>query len=230
MHIGIQYSDILVTTGVFPSCRDLGKSGFMTLTVNDLSIERAGRRIISELSFRVNAGEALILRGPNGVGKSTLLRGLAGLIACDGEISVSFEDMSYAGHLDALKPALSVRENLEIWAGLAGARNIDAAINAFALDQILEQPVHVCSAGQKRRAGLARLAFEGRKLWLMDEPTVALDKAAIALLEAAIVQHLETGGMALIATHVSLGFERTTLELAPVDAAQTDPFLEGGFL
>jgi len=204
-------------------------SGFMTLWVKDLTISRAGRAVISGLSFELAPAEAMILRGPNGVGKSTLLRGLVGLIETQGDVSLSSEEMSYAGHLDALKPALSVRENLEIWAGLSGCLDIAPAVGAFALEPLLEQPVHVCSAGQKRRAGLARLALEGRALWLMDEPTVALDTAAIALLETALKAHLALGGMAIIATHVELGISAHTLELTPNRANQSDPFLHGAF-
>ncbi len=204
-------------------------SVFMTFQVKNLSITRASRPVISGLSFTVGAGQALIVRGPNGVGKSTLLRGLVGLLETRGEVSLSSEEISYAGHLDALKPALSVRENLEIWAGLSGREDVAAAVEAFALRPLLDQPVHVCSAGQKRRAGLARLTLEGRALWLMDEPTVALDTAAIALLETAIRAHLANGGMALIATHVPLGIEAETLELTAQIAPASDPFLQGAF-
>jgi len=201
----------------------------MGLSVKNLSISRAGKTVIADLSFDLAKGAAVFVRGPNGVGKSTLLRGLAGLLDFSGEISLEPEDMSYAGHQDALKGALTVAENLEIWAGLSGGGDITTAIEAFALKPLLDQPVMICSAGQKRRAGLARLLLEKRAVWLMDEPSVALDQNAVKLLEAAVQAHLKAGGMALIATHVPLAIDAGELALAPNHSPSTDPFLSGAF-
>lgn len=201
----------------------------MGLSVKNLSISRAGKTVIAGLGFELAKGEALFVRGPNGVGKSTLLRGLAGLLEVSGEISIESEDMSYAGHQDALKAALTVAENLDIWAGLSGGNDIAPAIEAFALKPLLDQPVMICSAGQKRRAGLARLLLEKRSVWLMDEPSVALDHSAVKLLEAAVQTHLASGGMALIATHVPLAIDAGELMLSPTNSPAVDPFLSGAF-
>ncbi len=217
----------------------------MDLTLNNLACRRAGRLVFRDLCFQVEAGQAAALRGPNGVGKSTLLRQLAGLIpvaggdARLGEVSLAGdrqgfqERVTYAGHLDAVKPALSVGENLMMWAGIHGndTARAGAALARFGLDVIATRPAAQCSAGQTRRLGLARLLVADRPLWLLDEPTVSLDADAAALVADLVREHIAAGGMALIATHVDLGLGDipTLLMIAPeADThCQDDPFLAG---
>ena len=211
----------------------------MGLTVTDLSCTRGGRLVLHGLSFALAPGETLILRGPNGAGKSTLLRALAGLLPASGRIEIDgrpagrdarAEAVAYAGHLDAVKPQLTVAENLAFWAGLLGG-DPAPALAAFDLGPLADRPAHLCSAGQKRRLGLARLLLAPRRLWLLDEPTVALDAEATARLLAAIRAHAAAGGLTIVATHVPLDLAPAELTLAPETAADAraaaDPFLAG---
>ncbi len=143
--------------------------------------------------------------------------------------------VAYSGHLDAIKPQLTVVENLHFWAALFGAEDASTAMEAFELGAISDRPAHACSAGQKRRLGLARLALtHNRPLWLLDEPTVSLDTAASAMLFRAVRIHCEAGGAAIIATHIPLDLPRVNefrltplSEARPRSAMSADPFLEG---
>ncbi len=143
------------------------------------------------------------------------------------------ERVAYAGHLDAVKPALSIGENLTLWAEIHDndAARAGAALERFGLDVIATRPAAQCSAGQQRRLGLARLLVADRPLWLLDEPTVSLDTEAAALVADLVREHTATGGMALIATHVELGLgDIPTLEMTPPTAGaqdHDDPFLAG---
>ena len=219
----------------------------MDLTLDNLACRRAGRLIFHRLGFRVGAGQAAAVRGPNGVGKSTLLRQLAGLLpvaggdARLGEVSLARdrqgfqERVAYAGHLDAVKPALGIGENLRLWAGIHGhgPDRAEAALARFGLDAIAARPAAQCSAGQKRRLGLARLLVMDRPLWLLDEPTVSLDADATALVAELVRAHMAAGGLALIATHVDLGLGPIPeLRMSPPEAGAhdvDDPFLAGAF-
>jgi heme exporter protein A len=222
----------------------------MDLVVDALSARRAGRRVFADVSFRVGAGEAATLRGPNGSGKSSLLRVLAGLIPPErggarfGDTALSDreawqEQVAYAGHLDAVKPQLSVAENLESWASLYGAEagTVDAALARFGLEAIADYPASYCSAGQKRRLGLARLPVAGRPLWLLDEPTVSLDAASVAVFAEMVRDHLAGGGVAVAATHIPLGLDdgptvemrAPAAESAQGDGEAADPFLDGAW-
>lgn len=188
------------------------------LAADGLGCRRGGRLVFAGLSFRLPPGGALVLTGPNGSGKSSLLRLLAGLLApqagtlsWDGIPVDACRDayrraLTYVGHLDAVKPALPARDNLVFWAGLASgkavAERVDAALAAFGLTELAGLPGRYLSAGQRRRLSLARLLLGEARLWLLDEPTVALDAASLALLEAAITRHRAGGGLVVLATHV----------------------------
>jgi heme exporter protein A len=212
----------------------------MGLAVSDLTCSRGGRLVLQGLGFALDDGETLVLRGPNGAGKSTLLRALAGLLPAEGRVELDgrrldrdarAEAVGYAGHLDAVKPQLGVGENLAFWAGLFGG-DPDLGLAAFGLAEIADRPAHLLSAGQKRRLGLARLLLAPRRLWLLDEPTVSLDAAAVSALLAAVGAHTAAGGLAVVATHAPFALPLTReLMLAPEAASRAasaaDPFLAG---
>lgn len=216
------------------------------LTVEGAAVERGGRLVMAAPDFAVEAGEAAILSGPNGAGKSTLLRALAGLLPLKrGDVRLGALDLvadveafaasvAYAGHLDAVKPALSVRANLEIWAAIFESEEdavVDRALERFALSHMAEAPAAYCSAGQKRRLGLGRLLVSKRPLWLLDEPTVSLDAANAAVFAELVAEHCATGGYAVAATHIDIGLPAgPRIALAPPpaeDEAGADPFLSG---
>ncbi|MEO0401369.1 MAG: heme ABC exporter ATP-binding protein CcmA [Pseudomonadota bacterium] len=191
----------------------------MELSVTDLAVGRGGVPVLAGLSFAVAAGEALVLRGPNGSGKTTLLRCIAGLQEPMAGMVLGAEDrVAYGAHADGLKAALSVAENLEFWAAVFGQSGIEAALGAFDLDGLRARRAGQLSAGQKRRLGLARLMVTGSPVWLLDEPTVSLDAASVALFATAVRAHLEAGGAALVATHIDLGLEARVLDVTPYRA------------
>lgn len=207
------------------------------LSLDNLSLDRAERRVVDGVSARVNSGAALLLLGPNGSGKSTLLRAMAGLlppaagrIAWDGvDIATSAEAhrarLCFVGHQDAVKPGLSVVENLRFWGGLgSGPQQVDAALAAFALAPLADRPGRFLSAGQKRRLALCRLVLRPAELWLLDEPTTALDAAARAAFGALLRAHLARGGIAAIATHEELGVpaQRLMLQVPGAPRAESD--------
>ncbi len=190
------------------------------LTAHDLAVARGGMRAVEGVSFTLMAGQALILRGPNGIGKTTLLRSVAGLQPpVAGQIATAPDSIAYAAHADGLKPALSVTENLRFWADVFGHPEIGRAITAMNLGDLTDRPAGTLSAGQKRRLGLARLLVTGRPVWVLDEPTVSLDAVSVALFADAVRAHLAQGGAALMATHIDLGIpEAATLDLTPFRA------------
>jgi heme exporter protein A len=194
---------------------------------SDLACTRGGREVFSGLGFTVGSGQALIVSGPNGAGKSSLLRLVAGLVHMtggrlaleggDSELTVG-EQAHYLGHLDALKPALSVRENLAFWTQFLGGSQAAAepALTAVGLGAIAHLPAAYLSAGQRRRLSIARLIAVKRPLWLLDEPTSALDAAAQAALATLMAGHLAEGGLILAATHGPIGLEHASeLRLGP---------------
>lgn len=188
----------------------------MKLVAEGLTSIRGGRTLFSALSFVVDAGEALVLLGPNGSGKTTLIRTIAGLLdaaggtigleGADPERSVG-EQCHYVGHLNAVKPGLTVEENASFWCRFLGGGHdaLDAALEAFGLLHLRDIPAAYLSAGQKRRLGLSRVLLAPRLIWLLDEPTVSLDAAAQEGLARICATHLAGGGIVMAATHVSLG-------------------------
>ncbi|MFV2002985.1 MAG: heme ABC exporter ATP-binding protein CcmA [Paracoccaceae bacterium] len=186
----------------------------MALNVENLACRRGSVAVLEGVSFELADGQALIVRGPNGSGKTTLLRTLAGLQPpVAGVLSVAPEAIAYGAHADGLKATLSVADNLEFWAAIYRTGPIDAALTAFDLAGLRDRIAHNLSAGQKRRLSLARVLVTGGAIWLLDEPTVSLDRDAIAQFGAAIGAHLAHGGSALITSHVDLGFAAATLDI-----------------
>ncbi len=186
----------------------------VALELISVGCQRGGLIILDDVSFALERGQALILKGPNGSGKTTLLRTIAGLQPqVHGTINAEPESIAYAAHADGLKATLTVAENLEFWARLFGARGIDGALSDFELGDLRHRPAQALSAGQKRRLGLARLSVTGRPIWALDEPTVSLDSAAVALFVACLERHLNAGGAAIIATHIELGMDAEILEI-----------------
>lgn len=187
------------------------------VSATNLAVSRGGRRAVEGVSFVLDRGEALILRGPNGIGKTTLLRTVAGLQPpTEGRVDADPDVIAYAAHADGLKGALSVTENLQFWSRVFGGPAVEPAIEAMNLAALADRPAAMLSAGQKRRLGLARLLVTGRAVWVLDEPTVSLDAGSVALFANAVRAHLARGGATLIATHIDLGLpEARVLDLGP---------------
>ena len=196
-----------------------GGMDVMRLEASDLACIRGGRQVFSGVSFAVGLGEALLITGPNGAGKSSLLRLVAGLLRpSDGTLGLDggdpeltlAEQAHYLGHQDALKPALSVLENLDFWARFLGGRATDlaATLADMGLGGIAALPAAYLSAGQRRRLSIARLIAVKRPLWLLDEPTTALDIAAQAMLAGLMRAHLQGGGLIVAAVHGPIGLEK----------------------
>jgi heme exporter protein A len=195
-----------------------------------LTCLRGERLVFENLSFRARPGEALLLTGPNGSGKSSLLRLMAGLLPPAagrllwGEDAIADDPdahrarLHYVGHLDALKPALTVAENLSFYAALRGkpanAMTLERAMEAFRLDRLADTPARFLSQGQRRRTALARLLAAPAPLWLLDEPTLALDDASLAALAAVLISHLTAGGHVIAATHAPIAVKAQRLALA----------------
>ena len=192
----------------------------MRLTAVDLACHRGGRDVFTGISFAVGAGEALIVTGRNGAGKSSLLRTIVGLVRTAGgrlsleggdpELTIA-EQAHYLGHLDALKPSLSVEENLRFWAGFfgGGAVELRPALEAVGLATLSDLPAAYLSAGQRRRLSIARLLAVKRPIWLLDEPTSTLDTTAQGRLAEFMRSHLAGGGLILAATHGPTGLDQT---------------------
>jgi heme exporter protein A len=186
------------------------------LSAHDLSCQRGGRLVFRGVSFKLAPGQALLVTGPNGAGKTSLLRQIAGLLPLAGgmlDLDGAAPDMPlpelchYVGHPNAVKASLSVKENLAFWSEFLGANGetVGPAIESFGLGPLADLPAGLLSAGQKRKLALSRLFTAWRPIWLLDEPQVSLDAASLALLDKAIVDHLDRGGIALVASHTALG-------------------------
>jgi len=191
----------------------------MRLTADKLAGERGGDIIFSGIDFSLGRGECLVVTGPNGSGKSTLLRIIAGLLrpaAGQARLEGGGEEWPtplaaghYLGHQDAMKPALTVAENLEFWRSFLGSprRSVDEALEAVGLCGIGHLPWGYLSTGQKRRTAIARLLASHRPVWLLDEPTAGLDAASDAMFAGWLKAHLAEGGIAVAATHLALGVD-----------------------
>jgi heme exporter protein A len=210
----------------------------MRLSAVDLHCHRGGRDVFAGVSFAVASGEALIVIGRNGAGKSSLLRGVIGLVRLsqgrltleggDPELSIA-EQAHYLGHQDALKPSLSAAENLRFWAGFfdAPSLDIDGALDAVGLASLAGLPAAYLSAGQRRRLSIARLIAVKRPIWLLDEPTSTLDIAAQGRLTGLMQAHLAAGGLIMAATHGPIGLANTQElrldQASPSPAVGQDP-------
>ena len=194
------------------------------LEVRDLTCTRGGAAVLAGVTLKVGAGQGLVLRGPNGIGKTTLLRTVAGLQpALKGDVIADTDSTAYASHADGVKEALSVRENLAFWAEVHGSTLDDAAFDHFDIADLKDRIAGTLSAGQKRRLGLARLAVVNRPVLLLDEPTVSLDGFSVKLFAKFLRdEHLAKGGAAVIATHIDLGLDLPEMDLTPFKAAATD--------
>lgn len=178
----------------------------MTLTVTDLAVARSGAVLLEGISFTLSSGTGLVLHGPNGIGKTTLLRTVAGLQpAQEGLIDCAEDSLVYSGHADGHKAMLSVRENLQFWSSVFQGPPIEEALKAFDLLDLQNRLAGALSAGQKRRLALARLVVTGRRVWILDEPTVSLDARSVDLFGDAVHAHLGQGGSVLMSTHIDLG-------------------------
>ncbi|HIJ37262.1 MAG TPA: heme ABC exporter ATP-binding protein CcmA [Rhodospirillaceae bacterium] len=202
------------------------EQAFSTFTAEGLVCVRGERVVFTRLDLSLASGEAMFLLGPNGSGKSSLLRVLAGLLKpAAGRLTWNHQALAedreghaarihYVGHHDAIKPVLSVMENLRFWGRLhdplAGDAAVKAALERFGLWHLRQVPGKLLSAGQKRRLNLARLLAAPASLWLLDEPSVALDKASVKTLEAVIAEHRANGGMVILSTHADVSLPGAT--------------------
>jgi heme exporter protein A len=210
----------------------------MRLAGHDLGCVRGGRTVFAGLDFTAEAGEALAVTGRNGAGKTTLLRLIAGLLEPErGRIELAggapeltvAEQAHYLGHRDALKPALSVLENLRFWYAFLGggdapiASAIAGTLDAVGLGGLAGLPAGYLSAGQRRRLSIARLLAAPRPIWLLDEPSAALDSAGQERLTELMRAHLAGGGILVAATHGPLGLAARELRLESPFSPQARP-------
>lgn len=200
----------------------------MAVKIEHLSLKRGNRLLIKDLSVSLEKSESLLLTGPNGVGKTTLIRSIAGFIQPEaGSITLNLapdntktasdqaELIHYIGHKNGIRTSLTVLENLEFWCEFYGSdQPLNPVIKSHNLSSLIHIPAGYLSAGQKRRLSLAKLALIKKPLWLLDEPTVSLDELSSKLVADAANQHLNAGGILIAATHIPLAIPFTrTIEL-----------------
>jgi heme exporter protein A len=193
-----------------------------TIEASNLTLVRGGRALFRGLSFRVEAGRMLAVEGANGAGKTSLLRLVAGFLAPgSGTIRVGEADdaeergkrIGWLGHHDAVKPQMSVAENLSFFSSLYGGAGVAQALETVGLARLADVPGQYLSAGQRKRVALARLIVGARPVWLMDEPLASLDAAGKAVAAALVAAHCAKGGIAVVATHEPLGIDGERLVL-----------------
>lgn len=195
----------------------------MSFIAQNLACQRANQLIFEDVSFTLSAGEAIWVKGRNGAGKSSLLRICGRLLTpfrghAEWQGKDIFKDYDgyvgqyhYLGHLDALKHAMTVRENVRFWASFHGTANVAMALEKFELQALADTPTGMLSQGQKKRTNLSRLVGSPAKLWILDEPLSALDRHYITLFKERLLRHLDDGGMALFATHQDMELDRVKI-------------------
>ena len=192
------------------------------LDVRDITVFRGDRLVLDDVSLSLAHGDAMILTGPNGAGKSTLLRTIAGLRKPDGGTIERYGALAWLGHQDALKPGLTLAQNLAL-ADRLGSGSMEDVLEALDLAFLTDLPARLLSSGQKRRAAFARVMLSGAPLWLLDEPTVGLDVASIERLGAIMAKHRDNGGAMIVTTHVPLPLDNTRSHELP-SLAHAEPF------
>jgi heme exporter protein A len=182
------------------------------LAVRGLALERGGRKLFADLGCALAAGGLMLLRGPNGAGKTSLLLTLAGILRPEaGTITGDAAQMHLLTADNAIRRKLTVTENLSFWRSVMGPTGIEAAdaLSRVGLEGLGDIEAGHVSTGQQRRLALARLLVSRRGIWLLDEPTAALDAAGEQLVAELLGEHLASGGLAVVATHHDLAVEPT---------------------
>jgi len=205
----------------------------MGITASQLSIIRSGRTLLERVDFCLSPGDALFVKGPNGSGKTSLLRAIAGLGCLEGDLEIDPDNTIYAGHLDAVKPALTGLENLHFWTEVYGLSKLPETLAPLNLEPLFDLEVKTLSAGQRKRLGLARVLISGTQNWLLDEPITALDQATIKIVENLVATHRKNGGCVILSSHQPITLPKAKnldlLKFKPKEVHLNDPFLEGRF-
>lgn len=197
------------------------KTASRGLTCHSLSVWRNGVCVVRDLGFALDRGQALMIAGPNGSGKTSILRAVAGFLDFDGKIEfdatpLEASQIHYVGHQSGLKQHLSVAENLQFMAAILGRATparIGEAMAIWGVTQLAASPVGELSAGQLRRTAMARLAVISRPIWLLDEPFTAVDQAGRDILTEQVASHCAAGGLVVASSHEPLPFADQRLDL-----------------